>query len=194
MEFLRVLKQSAFEYGEHGAAYITKDAEDLLRRAGVSLNLPVSKVKLAETIFTYTRSRELVGGTMNKVVHLREFARKQFGDEVFNKCYQGLITDRGRSYFLPEKPDEKGVEQEQGKKFEKIHGGEVYATEVFLDNPNAEPGTAGWVMRYSLKCFEKAANGLQRIHAYYVKGIVDEYGNWIADFPEPTEGKPTKFV
>ena len=68
--------------------------------------------------------------------------------------------------------------------------GEIAVVEIRLVKPKAQPDEAGWSKRFELTLEGKTER--PPVNAWYVEGILDKYGNWIADFAEPTEDKPTK--
>lgn len=79
------------------------------------------------------------------------------------------------------------------RKFRASGYGMIQVSEIILSHPEAKPGTAGWVNRFTLITSEETAEKWPTISSAYSEGLLDSEGNWIADFQEPTEDNPTKF-
>jgi hypothetical protein len=73
------------------------------------------------------------------------------------------------------------------------YGGQVTASRIELKDPNRKLGTVGWLTRFTLITAGQTAEKWPTINACYVNGIIDDDGNWIANFPEPTAENPTTF-
>ena len=78
----------------------------------------------------------------------------------------------------------------QGREFHTLEGKRLRASQIRLATPEAKPRSLYWCVRFALDiCWPT----IGELNAFYIDGIVDDGGNWIADFAEPTQNKPTTF-
>lgn len=73
------------------------------------------------------------------------------------------------------------------------YSGQVIASRIELQDTRRVPGTFGWLTRFKIITAGETAAKWPTINAAFVNGILDDEGNWQADFSEPTIDNPTVF-